>query len=281
MEFASSTGAQEYAALVRAADDLVIGLDFDGTLAPIVADPEEAHIHPDAGEVLVDLADHVRAVAVITGRPARQVLALGGLEGVGNTIGEHGRELFVLGQYGNERWTSTDRRVISPKPPRGLASFTANLPRLLRQGEASDAWVEEKGLAVAVHTRRLEDPRAAYDRLLPLMEESARSHDLEVEPGRNVIEVRAPGMHKGAALRRLVDEVSAKAVAFIGDDLGDVEAFRAVEELRGDGYPGLLVCSASDEETALADLADVVVHGPDGVLELLRELTGDIRSARA
>jgi trehalose 6-phosphate phosphatase len=281
MEFASSTGAQEYAALVRAADDLVIGLDFDGTLAPIVADPEKAHIHPDAGEVLVDLADQVRAVAVITGRPARQVLALGGLEDVGNTIGEHGRELFVLGQYGNERWTSTDRRVISPKPPRGLASFTANLPRLLRQGEAAEAWVEEKGLAVAVHTRRLEDPRAAYDRLLPLMEESARSHDLEVEPGRNVIEVRAPGMHKGAALRRLVDEVSAKAVGFIGDDLGDVEAFRAVEELRGDGYPGLLVCSASDEETALADLADVVVHGPDGVLELLRELTGDIRSARA
>jgi trehalose 6-phosphate phosphatase len=281
MEFASSTGAQEYAALVRAADDLVIGLDFDGTLAPIVADPEKAHIHPDAGEVLVGLADQVRAVAVITGRPARQVLALGGLEDVGNTIGEHGRELFVLGQYGNERWTSTDRRVISPKPPRGLASFTANLPRLLRQGEAAEAWVEEKGLAVAVHTRRLEDPRAAYDRLLPLMEESARSHDLEVEPGRNVIEVRAPGMHKGAALRRLVDEVSAKAVAFIGDDLGDVEAFRAVEELRGDGYPGLLVCSASDEETALADLADVVVHGPDGVLELLRELTGDIRSARA
>ena len=43
-------GEQQYAALVRAADDLVVGLDFDGTLAPIVDDPEEAHIHPDAGE---------------------------------------------------------------------------------------------------------------------------------------------------------------------------------------------------------------------------------------
>ena len=152
---------------MRAADDLVIGLDFDGTLAPIVDDPESAHIHPDAGDVLVDLAEHVRAVAVITGRPARQVLDLGGLEEVGNAVGEHGRELFVLGQYGNERWTSTNRRVISPKPPRGLASFTAELPRLLRQADAADAWVEEKGLAVAVHTRRLDDPQAAYDRLLP------------------------------------------------------------------------------------------------------------------
>jgi trehalose 6-phosphate phosphatase len=281
MDFASARGEQEYAALVRAADDLVVGLDFDGTLAPIVDDPEQAHIHPEAGDVLADLAEQVRAVAVITGRPARQALALGGLEEVGNAIGEHGRELYVLGQYGNERWTSTDRRVISPTPPRGLASFIAGLPRLLRQGDAEGAWVEEKGLAVAVHTRRLEDPRAAYDRLLPLLTEAAKSHELDVEPGRNVIEVRAPGMHKGAAVRRLVEEVEAQAVAFVGDDLGDVEAFRAVEELRGQGHPGLLVCSASEEENALADLADVVVRGPAGVLDLLRELTADIRSRRA
>jgi trehalose 6-phosphate phosphatase len=281
MEFGSVRGEQEYAALVRAADDLVIGLDFDGTLAPIVDDPEEAHIHPAAGDVLVDLAEQVRAVAVITGRPARQVLALGGLEDVGNAIGDHGRELFVLGQYGNERWTSTNRRVISPKPPRGLASFTAGLPRLLRRGGADEAWVEEKGLAVAVHTRRLDDPQASYERLLPLLEEAAKTHDLDVEPGRNVIEIRAHGMHKGAAVHRLVDELGAKAVAFVGDDLGDVEAFRAVEELRGQGYPGLLVCSASDEESALAELADVVVRGPAGVLDLLRELVADIRAARA
>ena len=281
MEFGSVAGEQEYAALVRASDDLVIGLDFDGTLSPIVDDPEEAHIHPEAGEVLIDLAEQIRAVAVITGRPARQVLALGGLEDVGNEIGEHGRELFVLGQYGNERWTSTNRRVISPKPPRGLASFTAGLPRLLRRGDAEGAWVEEKGLAVAVHTRRLEEPQAAYERLLPLLEEAAKSHDLDVEPGRNVIEIRAHGMDKGAAVRRLVDELGAKAVAFVGDDLGDVEAFRAVEDLRRQGWPGLLVCSGSEEENALADLADVVVDGPAGVLDLLRELIDDIRSARA
>lgn len=281
MEFGSTTGEQEYAALVRAADDLVVGLDFDGTLAPIVEDPEYAHIHPDAGEVLVALAAQVRAVAVITGRPARQALALGGLEEVGNAIGETGRELFVLGQYGNERWTSTDRRVISPKPPRGLASFMGELPRLLRRGEASEAWVEEKGLAVAVHTRRLADPEAAFERLLPLITEAAKSHDLDVEPGRSVIEVRAHGIHKGAAVRRLTDEVEAKAFVFCGDDLGDVEAFKAVEELRGRGFPCLLVCSASAEQNVLADMADVVVAGPDGVLDLLRELTADIRSARA
>jgi trehalose 6-phosphate phosphatase len=281
MEFGTSTGEQEYAAIVRAADDLVIGLDFDGTLAPIVDDPENAHIHPDAREVLVELAEQVRVIAVVTGRPARQVLDLGGLEEVGNEIGEHGRELFVLGQYGNERWTSINRRVISPKPPRGLASFTAALPRLLRGADAADAWVEEKGLAVAVHTRRLDDPQAAYERLLPLLAEAAKSHDLDIEPGRNVIEVRAHGMHKGAALLELFDEAGAKAIAFVGDDLGDVEAFKAVEDLRAQGFPGLLVCSASEEQSALAEMADLVVRGPEGVLDLLRKMTADIRAARA
>ena len=238
MEFSSSTGEQQYAAVVRAADDLVVGLDFDGTLSPIVDDPEQAHIHPDAGEVLADLAAQVRAVAVVTGRPARQALDLGGLEAVGNAIGESGRELFVLGQYGNERWTSTDRRVISPKPPRGLATFMRGLPRLLREGDAAGAWVEEKGLAVAVHTRRLDDPQAAFDRLLPVLTEAAGSNGLEVEPGRAVIEVRAPGMHKGAAVRTLTEELGARAFVFCGDDLGDLEAFKAVEELRGNEFAG-------------------------------------------
>jgi trehalose 6-phosphate phosphatase len=281
MEFGSTTGEQEYAALVRAADDLVVGLDFDGTLAPIVDDPDKAHIHPDAGPVLVALAAQVRAVAVITGRPARQALDLGGLEEVGNAIGESGRELFVLGQYGNERWTSSERRVISPKPPRGLATFMGEIPRLLRRADAGEAWVEEKGLAVAVHTRRLDDPEGAFERLLPLLSEAAKSHDLDVEPGRWVVEVRAHGMNKGAAVRRLTDELGARAFVFCGDDLGDVEAFKAIEELRGQGFPSMLVCSASDEQNALADMADVVVAGPAGVLDLLRELTADIRSNRA
>src|SRR5690349_10699577 len=99
MEFTSAQGEQRYAEVVRAASGLVIGLDFDGTLSPIVEDPAEAHIHPDAPALLVELASRVRAIAVVTGRPARQVLALGGLDEVGDALGEGGRELHVFGQY--------------------------------------------------------------------------------------------------------------------------------------------------------------------------------------
>ncbi|MGA8246062.1 MAG: trehalose-phosphatase, partial [Nocardioides sp.] len=127
MRFTSREAQGRYDALVAVASSTVVGLDYDGTLAPIVDDPEIAHIHPDAPGVLFDLAGVVRAIAVITGRPARKALALGGLDEVGGEIGDTGRELFVFGQYGYERWSSTRRRVVSPRPPHGLSGFLREL----------------------------------------------------------------------------------------------------------------------------------------------------------
>ena len=275
MDFTSVDGEQRYADLVARADSVIVGLDFDGTLAPIVDDPESAHIHPDAAQVLTDLADVVRAVAVVTGRPARQALALGGLDQVGDAIGGIGRELYLFGQYGNERWSSTSRRIITPRPPAGLATFERELPRVLRAADAADAFVEDKGLAVAVHTRRLDDPDGAFDRLVKPIGDLAERHGLTVEPGRQVLEVRSHGMHKGLVVDYLSEHLEAGGFLFAGDDLGDLEAFEAVLDLRRRGLPTLLVCSASREESALRALADVVVAGPDGVLDLLRQLTLD------
>jgi trehalose 6-phosphate phosphatase len=281
MEFCSAVGADQYDAVVRAGRRLLVALDFDGTLAPIVEDPSEAHIHVDAADVLDRLAAEVRSIAVITGRPARQVLALGGLDEVGDAIAEHQRELVVLGQYGNERWTSFERRVITPKPPPGLSGLIRELPRLLREAGVPDAWIEEKGLAVAVHTRRLEDPLVAFERLLPVLTEAARERRLAVEPGRMVIEIRAGGMDKGKALSALVSEFEASAVVFVGDDLGDVPAFEAALKVRAAGFPALLVCSGSEEQQTLRDLVDLVVDGPDGVMDFLRRLTTSIAAAHA
>jgi trehalose 6-phosphate phosphatase len=278
VDFTSAAGEERYVELVAHASDVVVGLDFDGTLAPIVDDPESAHIHPDAPEVLADVAGVVRAVAVITGRPARQALALGGLDAVGDAIGGSGRELYLFGQYGNERWSSTNRRVITPRPPAGLATFERDLPRVLRSADAADAYVEDKGLAVAVHTRRLDDPDAAFDRLVKPVGDLAEQHGLVVEPGRRVLEVRSHGMHKGLVVDYLMENLEAGGFLFAGDDLGDLEAFEAVLDLRRRGLPTLLVCSASREQSALRDLADVVVPGPDGVLDLLRRLTSDAQS---
>lgn len=273
MEFTSEDARAHVDAVRSALSGAVVGLDFDGTLSPVVDDPEAARLHPGAPGALLELAEVVRAVAVITGRPARQAIAMGDLDALGNAMLDRGAELFVFGQYGNERWSATEQRIRSPRPPAGLATFERELPGVLRRAGAADAFIEEKGLAVAVHTRRMDDPAGAFERLVAPITALAERHQLAVEPGRNVIEVRSGEVHKGQALRTFVAEQQATAVFYGGDDLGDVEAFEAVRALRADGLPGAVACVASSEQPDLVELADVVVDGPAGMVELLGLLT--------
>jgi trehalose 6-phosphate phosphatase len=268
MEFRTPQGQERYDALLAAAPHVLVGLDFDGTLSPIVDDPARAVIHPDGPRVLAALASRVRAVVVVTGRPARQVVELGDLDRLADSL-PAGARLEVMGQYGNERWDAVSREFTSPEPPAGLQAFRDELPGLLARENADGAYVEEKGLAVAVHTRRLQDPGAAFARLEEALADAAERHGLSLEPGRMALEVRAPGMHKGIALEAAVEEHGARGVLFAGDDLGDLEAFEAVRGLRDRGMPAVLVCSGSEEQEALAELSDVVVDGPAGVLALL------------
>ncbi|MET9829505.1 trehalose-phosphatase [Streptomyces sp. NPDC006385] len=242
----------------------LVALDFDGTLAAIVPDPERARAHPDAVPALAALAPKVAAVAVITGRPAEVAVRYGGFAGVAGL--EH---LVVLGHYGAERWDAVSGAVTAPDPHPGVAAVRAELPRLL---EGTGAWIEDKGHAVAVHTRRAADPQGTFEALRePLRDLAARS-GLIVEPGRMVLELRPPGMDKGVALSEYVRELGAESVLYAGDDLGDLPAYAAVDELRSEGTPGLLVCSGSEEVTELSKRADVVVDGPAGVVRLLRRI---------
>jgi trehalose 6-phosphate phosphatase len=250
----------------------VVALDFDGTLAPIVPDPDRARAHPDAVPALAALAPKVASVAVVTGRPAGVAVRHGGFAGVAGL--EH---LVVLGHYGAERWDAVSGTVTAPAPHPGVAAVRAELPGFLDGiGAWQGTWIEEKGRAVAVHTRRAADPQAAFEALREPLGELAARHGLIVEPGRMVLELRPPGMDKGVALMEYVREIGAEAVLYAGDDLGDLPAFAAVAKLRSDGIPGLLVCSGSSEVAELADRADLVVDGPAGVVRLLAALAAHL-----
>ncbi|WP_030223391.1 trehalose-phosphatase [Streptomyces sp. NRRL WC-3626] len=265
---ATRAGRDGLDALLSRPDRALIGLDFDGTLAPIVADPERARAHPDAVPALAALAPKVASVAVVTGRPADVAVRHGGFAGVPGL--EH---LVVLGHYGAERWDAVTDTVTAPAPHPGIAAVRAEL--LDRAGAWPGTWVEEKGgRAVAVHTRRAADPQAAFDALRPPLTELAARHGLIVEPGRMVLELRPPGMDKGVALLDHARSIGAGSVVYAGDDLGDLPAYGAVERLRASGVPGLLVCSGSDEVPELRDRSDLVVDGPAGVVALLRALAG-------
>ncbi|MFC4494549.1 trehalose-phosphatase [Streptomyces ovatisporus] len=254
----------------------VLAFDFDGTLAPIVPDPDDARAHPGAVPALSRLAPRLCAVAVVTGRPAEDAVRYAGLAGA---VGlEH---LTVLGAYGAERWDAATGSVTAAPPPPGVAAVRAELPGLLEDsGAPPGTRIEDKGRAVAVHTRRTDDPAAALTLLSGPLHALAERHGLLVEPGRMVLELRAPGADKGAALEAYVREVGGGAVLYGGDDLGDLAAFAAVEKLRGEGVPGLLVCSGGGETgesvPEIADRADLVVDGPSGVVRLLESLAGSL-----
>ncbi|GLW49720.1 trehalose 6-phosphate phosphatase [Streptomyces sp. NBRC 14336] len=246
----------------------VIALDFDGTLAPIVPDPEQARAHPDAVPALAALAPKVASVVVVTGRPAGVAVRYGGFAGVPGL--DH---LVVLGHYGAERWDAVTGTVTAPAPDPGVAAARAELPGVLDGvGAWQGTWIEEKGRAVAVHTRRAADPQAAFEALRKPLDDLAARHGLIVEPGRMVLELRPPGMDKGVALLDYAREADAGSILYAGDDLGDLPAYAAVEQLRSEGTPGLLICSGSEEVPDLAKKADVVVPGPEAVAGLLRAL---------
>jgi trehalose 6-phosphate phosphatase len=260
---ATEAGRAGLAALVASPSRSLIAVDFDGTLAPIVADPAAARATPTAAAALRALAGLAGSVAVITGRPADDAARLAGVAAVPQVI--------VLGHYGRQRW---ERGMLTTAAaPPGLALARAELPDVLtRAGADTATWVEDKGEAVAVHTRRAADPAAELGRLREPLTDLAGRTGLVVEPGRLVLELRPPGADKGQALTSLAAERSPDAIMFCGDDLGDRPAFRAVRELRATGTPGLAVCSGSAEAPALAAEADLVLSGPDEVAEMLASL---------
>jgi trehalose 6-phosphate phosphatase len=254
-------------ALLSRPHQALIGTDFDGTLAPIVADPGAARALPGTVPVLTRLARMVGTLAVITGRPAAQAVAFGGLDAVPGVI--------VLGHYGWQRWQ--DGELTGPGSPPAVQAARQVLPGLLREAGAPDGtWVEDKGHALAVHTRRAAAPEPALRLVREPLADLAARLGLAAEPGRLVIELRPPGVDKGTALTGLVAERAAQSVLFCGDDVGDLPAFAAVHALRARGIPGCAVASASAESPQVAASADLVVDGPEGIVALLAALAAEL-----
>jgi trehalose 6-phosphate phosphatase len=258
----TEAGERGLAAVLADPARALVAVDFDGTLAPIVERPEDSRPADGALDALRALVDRIGAVAVVTGRAALDVVRLGSLDTV--------PRLHVLGHYGLEQWA--DGELSSPDPDPGVAAVRRRLPDLLATAP-DGVHVEDKGHSLVVHTRPAADPAAALDAITPRLADLARETGLETVPGRYVVELRPPGIDKGLAVRRIAGERDARAVVYLGDDLGDLTAFAAVEALRADGVPGVTVASvdpdATDTPRELAERADLVLAGPDAVVSWL------------
>jgi len=250
------------AALLAVLDEPGAGIitDFDGTLSPIVADPEKATVHPVTRRALQRLVETVSLVAVVSGRRASDVamrLAVPGLVIVGN----HGLEWLV----GNHV------EVASEAEP-WLAAVRAAAAEVQRL--CPDVLVEDKAVTVTVHLRRLRDAsrRQAVE---TVVRQVASERGLSVRQGREVLELRPPvPIDKGTAVDRLVTRYQLRAVVFAGDDVTDLDAMRWLVERRASGQVHALVIGvwSSEAPSELEQLADLLVPDVDAFAAVLDEV---------
>jgi trehalose 6-phosphate phosphatase len=216
-------------------------LDYDGTLAPIVDDPASAYPHPDVPALLRRLAQR-HPVWVVTGR---DLATLGRLLPVDvPALGLHGAEEGVPG--------GPSRRAALETHAPALERLKASVPDL------PGVRVEDKGAAFAVHYRHAEDESA----VLPELERWAAEAPADLEPiwGKKVVELRARGVNKGTAVARLSAEHPERTPVYLGDDVTDEDAFRALGELRQDAVTIKVGPGETAARYRLADVEETVAY---------------------
>ena len=246
-------------------------LDIDGTLAPIVENAADAHVPQSTRQLLTGVANKYGMVACVSGRRASEARAMVGV-GTISYLGSHGVELLRAG------WTEA---VLDP----GVEDWIRRIRDFGREADTADSRklrvrLEDKGAIVAFHWRGARDEEAARS-AIDAIAQRAESVGLRTHWGRKVLEVRPPvRMDKGAGIRNLFQESGAgiEAALYVGDDVTDLDAFRALGEFVEEGRLSQAVrvgVTSEEGPSAIADEADLLVDGPNGVRDLLALLASD------
>lgn len=191
---------------------LLVACDYDGTLAPIVQDPEQARPLPESVGALRSLAGlHETTAAVISGRALRDLATLSRLPAEVHLVGSHGSEFDIGFVHAlDNRAKQLHRRL------------EAELERIT-EGTVG-IHLEIKPASIAVHTRRA-DPDVAETVSDAVRSGPCTWAGVQVTEGKQVIELAVVQTDKGRALDVLRHQVGATAAVFLGDDVTDEKVF--------------------------------------------------------
>lgn len=226
---------------LMARDQVLVGTDFDGVIAPLVQTPDESLPNPRAMAVLADLASRRGVhVAVVSGR-ARDDLAvrLGELAGA-----------ILVGEHGNDMGQVVQTPHVLREARRFIHEMHDTMP---------EATVEDKQMSVTFHTRNLESWRSGVAGRA-IRDWVAGRRGIALLEGKEVFELTVATRTKGDAMRELAQDVD--GVAYLGDDLTDESVF---EWLR----PTDVGIKVGEGETA-AEYRVADVSGVVDVLEWMR-----------
>ncbi|WP_051701580.1 trehalose-phosphatase [Mycetocola saprophilus] len=209
------------AALNRFAETprILVALDFDGTLAPIVDDPMSARALPESAAAIAELRGLPdTTVALVSGRDLASLDAL-----YPDSAG-----ILIVASHGGEYRLGEDA---GPEPTEAERARVAALVQALERGAAgiAGAWVEPKPLGAAVHTRLAE--QVSVPALHGAVRAWVRANDPELSErtGKDVLEFSILSATKGDGIARLRAHTGADAVFYAGDDVTDEDAFAALE----------------------------------------------------
>lgn len=211
---------EEVESVLCHAKQLWLGLDFDGTLTPIVATPDGAVLDADAGTTLAALCGQdCIDVAIISGRALSDIRSKVALDGI-TYAGNHGMEISGAGI----EFEDSEAHALRPR----MDEIETGLRRRLTA--ISGTFVEHKGLSLSVHYR-LAGPIDAGLAAACVHASVANDPDFRVRAGAKVLEILpVKSGDKGSAIRTLLKmRASRNALPiYIGDDLTDEDAFRAI-----------------------------------------------------
>lgn len=233
--------------------------DFDGTLSPIVPEASAARPLPAAAEALHALARILAKVAVVSGRPARFLAE--------RLSPEPGEPLELFGLHGLEHWTGESAEPVAAA--KAFAEHVARATATAEEAAIEGLAVEDKVFGLTLHWRNANDKVTTGKQAMELAESLASCSGLLIRPGKASVELVPPvGIDKGTVVRE--EGQGLAAVAFLGDDVGDVRAFEALDFLADKGAETLRVAVNSSEAPGeLLERADLVLPGPEAAAELL------------
>jgi trehalose 6-phosphate phosphatase len=283
----TAAAAAALAGLADVEGPILVVCDFDGTLAAIDPDPEGAVLHPEARRALRHLGRIARArpgrlgLAILSGRTALDVAGRVRIGGV-TYLGDHGLQggrlpagvpaerLAVVHASRHARHVDASRR---------LGDDVAHL-----LVDAEWLHVEPKGPSVAFHYRTADDPDAARARILAALGAAQEALPPELRAARfarsetwRILEVRPEDAGaKGQAVEQLIARHRAAAVAVLGDDRSDAEAFRVATDARRAGRLAAAVAIGIRRDPVtppeVLRAADVMLPGPAETGAVLRAL---------
>jgi trehalose 6-phosphate phosphatase len=262
----AETLAETLRPLTDAPREAAVFCDIDGTLAPIVQRAEDAKVPDVTSRLLGTLARRYGCVGCISGRSVAEARRLVGVGGIAYA-GMHGVEML---------WPGATHPEMNPE----VSAWAGRVREFVRDNDSRElrilrVRIEDKGPISAFHWRGAPDEEVAHERVKQIAA-AAEEAGFHVHWGRKVLEVRPPlPIGKGQAVRALVDHCPVRAALFAGDDVTDLDAFDALDDLVADGRlaQAVRVGLRSDEgPPEIVERADLVVDGVVGFRTVLQAL---------